>query len=193
MFAQMGKQVWKIQSSILPKSPCDQSKERTCSTPKGSTDAVPTGAWIWSKHPLCDCSVASFRREAYQFTPSTASPVNFFAPAGAVKFWVKASTPAFRFFLYYTLDKVVCPCLANLFGMRIFHPTTEEEVKALLYATVDVWVFCWCEGVTKLIFLWLAAVMRHIPCNACWRNTIFTTRSSCILWSQNVHFLAHGL
>ena len=63
-------------------------------------------------------------------------PVIFFAPAGAVKFWVKASTPAFRFFLYCTLDKVVCPYLANLLGMR--HPTTEVAVKALLDATVDV-------------------------------------------------------
>ena len=32
-----------------------------------------------------------------------------------------ASTPAFGFFLYYTLEKVVCPYLAYLFGMRIFH------------------------------------------------------------------------
>ena len=81
-----------------------------------------------------------FWTEAYQFTPSTArrTPVNFFAPAGAVKFWVKASTPAFGFFLYYTLDKVVCPYLANLFGKRIFHLTTEQEVKALQDATVDV-------------------------------------------------------
>ena len=31
-------------------------------------------------------------------------PVNCFAPAGAVKFWVKASTHAFGFFLYYMLD-----------------------------------------------------------------------------------------
>ena len=64
------------------------------------------------------------------------APVIFFAPAGAVKFLVKASIPAFAFSLYYTLDKVVCPYLANLFGMR--HPTTEEMVKALLDATVDV-------------------------------------------------------
>ena len=62
--------------------------------------------------------------------------VIFFAPAGAVKFWVKASTAAFGFFLYYTLDKVVCPYLANFFGMR--HPTTEEEVKTFLNATLDV-------------------------------------------------------
>ena len=64
------------------------------------------------------------------------APVIFFAPAGAVKFCVKASIPAFGFFQYYTLDKVVCPYRANLFGMR--HPTTEEVVQALLYATVDV-------------------------------------------------------
>ena len=30
------------------------------------------------------------------------APVIFFAPAGAVKFWVKASIPEFGFFLYYT-------------------------------------------------------------------------------------------
>ena len=64
------------------------------------------------------------------------APVVFFRPAGAVKYWVKASTPVFGFFLYYTLDKVVCPYLANLFGLR--HPTTEEVVQALLDATVDV-------------------------------------------------------
>ena len=81
-----------------------------------------------------------FWTEAYQFTPSTAR-LSFFSrllEPGAVKFWVKAFTLAFGFFLYYTLDKVVCPYLANLFGMRIFHPTTEEEVKELLDATVDV-------------------------------------------------------
>ena len=64
--------------------------------------------------------------------PKHGVPVNFFAPAGAVKLWVRASTPAFEFFLYYyTLEKVVCTYLANLFGMRIFpsHPTMEEEVK----------------------------------------------------------------
>ena len=71
------------------------------------------------------------------------APVNFFAPAGAVKFWV-TSTHTFGFFLYYTLDKVVCLYLANLFGMHIFHPTTEEEMKALLDATVGMCVFCWC-------------------------------------------------
>ena len=49
---------------------------------------------------------------------------------------MKTSIPEFGFFLYYTLDKVVCPYLANLFGM--LHPTTEEVVQALLYATVDV-------------------------------------------------------
>ena len=61
-----------------------------------------------------------------------------FVPAGAVL--GEASTPAsaFGFFLYYTLDKVVCQCLANHFGMRIFHATTEAEVKALLNAAVDV-------------------------------------------------------
>ena len=44
MCAQMGMQVWNIQSRTLPESPCDQSKESACNTPKGSTDVVPTGA-----------------------------------------------------------------------------------------------------------------------------------------------------
>ena len=64
-----------------------------------------------------------FWTEAYHWSmiPVHSKHGTPFAPAGAVKFWVKASTPAFGFFLYCTLDKVVCPYLANFLGMCIFH------------------------------------------------------------------------
>ena len=62
------------------------------------------------------------------------SDVNFFAPAGAPKYWAKASTPAFEFFFYYTLDMSICPHLASMFGMQIWHPTTEAAVDELLGA-----------------------------------------------------------
>ena len=64
-------------------------------------------------------------------------PVNFFAPEGQVKFWVKKDATAFGFFLFYALDKAVCPYLATLFEMPILHPTTADEVDSLLAATVD--------------------------------------------------------
>ena len=60
MCAQMGRQVWNTQSRTLAESPCDQSKKRSCNTPKGSADVVRTGVWIVSKHLLCCCWVASF-------------------------------------------------------------------------------------------------------------------------------------
>ena len=78
--------------------------------------------------------------------PKHGAPVNFFAPAGAVKFWV-TSTHTFGFFLYYTLDKVVCLYLANLFGMHIFHPTTEEEMKALPWTLQ--WACAYFAGVER--------------------------------------------
>ena len=59
------------------------------------------------------------------------SVVNCFAPAGVPKYWVKASTPAFGFSYYYTLDcldMVVCLYLASIFGMEIWHPITEAAV-----------------------------------------------------------------
>ena len=65
-------------------------------------------------------------------------PVNFFAPKGEVKFWVKADAPVFGFFLYLTLDKVIGPYLANMFEMAIFHPQTEAASDELLAATVGV-------------------------------------------------------
>ena len=45
-------------------------------------------------------------------------------PSGAVKLWVNASTPAIGLFLSYTLDKVVCPYLANLFW-NVHLPSTD--------------------------------------------------------------------
>ena len=64
-------------------------------------------------------------------------PVNFFAPKGKAKFWVKQNTPVFGFFFYHILDKVVCPHLASIFEMPIVHPTTAEKVDELLAATVE--------------------------------------------------------
>ena len=64
--------------------------------------------------------------------------VNFFAPAGEAKYWMKKSTPPFGFFFYYTLDMAICPYLASIFGMEAWHPTTEEEVDELLSLEVEV-------------------------------------------------------
>jgi hypothetical protein len=49
--------------------------------------------------------------------------VNFFADLGQLKYWMKATLPTFGFFFYHTLDKVVCPHFAPIFGMPIWHPT----------------------------------------------------------------------
>jgi len=64
--------------------------------------------------------------------------VNFFADVGRPKYWIEASSLAFGFFLYYTLDKAVCPFLATIFGMPIWHPTNEAEVDTLMEAQVNV-------------------------------------------------------
>jgi len=64
--------------------------------------------------------------------------VNFFAPAGEPKYWVRASTPPFGFFFYYTLDMAICPYLVSIFGMPIWHPNNETEVDELIGAAVDV-------------------------------------------------------
>ena len=96
-------------------------------------------------------------------------PVNFFAPSGSRKYWVKQSTPVlgcvddmliilfiviiliihiiadctdyfefcYRFFLFLTLDKAVCPFLSKYFDMPIWHPTDEATLDALLDAQVD--------------------------------------------------------
>jgi hypothetical protein len=66
--------------------------------------------------------------------------VSFFADLGRPKYWVRATSPTFGFFFYHTLVKVVCPYLAAIFGMPIWHPTYGGEVDALLAAQVDVYV-----------------------------------------------------
>ena len=48
-----------------------------------------------------------------------------------MKYWVKESKLAFGFFFYYTLDMVICTYLVSIFGMKIWHPTTEAEVDEL--------------------------------------------------------------
>jgi hypothetical protein len=69
--------------------------------------------------------------------PTHGRSVNFFAEVGRPKYWIEASSPVFAFFLYYTLDKAVCPFLATIFGMP-WHPTNEAEVDTLLEAQVKV-------------------------------------------------------
>lgn len=64
--------------------------------------------------------------------------VNFFAPTGEPKYWVKKSTPPFGFFFYYALDMAIGPYLASIFGMPIWHPNTEAGVDELMSAAVDV-------------------------------------------------------
>ena len=64
--------------------------------------------------------------------------VNFFAPAGTAKYWVKSSSPVFGYFFYYTLDMAICPYLTSIFGMPIWYPTKEAEVDELLNAGVQV-------------------------------------------------------
>ena len=66
------------------------------------------------------------------------SAVNLCAPAGTAKYWVKSSSPVFSYFFYYTLDMAICPYLASIFGMPIWHPTKEAEVDEPLNAGVQV-------------------------------------------------------
>jgi hypothetical protein len=70
--------------------------------------------------------------------PSLGRSVNLFAPVGEEKFWVKSDTPVFGYFFYYTLDMAVCPYLASIFGMPIWHPKDEAQVDELLNAGVEV-------------------------------------------------------
>ena len=37
------------------------------------------------------------------------SAVNFFAPDGTAKYWVKSSSPVFGYFFYYTLSALTLP------------------------------------------------------------------------------------
>ena len=48
--------------------------------------------------------------------PSFGRSVNFFAPKGEAKYWVRSNTPVFGYFFYYTLDMAVCPYLASIFA-----------------------------------------------------------------------------
>ena len=66
--------------------------------------------------------------------------VNFFAPAGTAKYWVKSSSSVFGYFFYYTLDRdmAICPYLASIFGMPIWHSTKEAVVDEILNAGVQV-------------------------------------------------------
>ena len=139
----------KIQSSTLPESPCDKSEERACNTPKGSTDVVTTGASIWSKHPLCNCSVASFGLK-HNSSLQALHVCQFFRACWSCRVQGESVHPCVWILPVLTLDKVVWPYLANLFGMLIFHSTTEAEVKELLDAIVDVWVFC-CQKIIQQI------------------------------------------
>ena len=102
---------------------------------------------------------------------------------------MKASIPEFGFFLYYTLDKVVCPYLANLFW-NVHLPSTDgrrgEGASGRYSGRVSILLVLSASSVTKLIVLWLEAVKLCVPCNggnSCRRNTICSTRSSCILWT----------
>ena len=58
--------------------------------------------WLWTVACLCTLWQCCER---------------FFCAAEALKYWVKASTPAFRFFFYCTLDMAICFCLASIFGI----------------------------------------------------------------------------
>lgn len=82
--------------------------------------------------------------------PTHGRSVNFFAEVGRPKYWIEASSPVFAFFLYYTLDKAVCPFLATIFGMPIWHPTNEAEVDTLLEAQVKVYVSQLCLSCSSL-------------------------------------------
>ena len=59
--------------------------------------------------------------------PTHGRSFNFLADVGRPKYWIEASSPAFGFSLYYTLDKAVYRFLATIFGMPIWHPTNEAE------------------------------------------------------------------
>jgi hypothetical protein len=62
----------------------------------------------------------------------------------------KASTPAFEFFFSYTLDKAVCPFLATIFEMTIWHPTNKAEVDTLLEAHGNMYVSQLCLSCSSL-------------------------------------------
>ena len=91
--------------------------------------------------------------------PSLGRSVNLFAPVGEEKFWVKSDTPVFGYFFYYTLDMAVCPYLASIFGMPIWHPRNETQVDELLKAGVEVYV----TPLLVLAMTCLRAMMQSFP------------------------------
>ena len=62
----------------------------------------------------------------------------------------------FGYFFYYTLDMAICPYLASIFGMPIWHPTKEAEVDELLNAGVK-------SNATLCFGHALRAVMQSFP------------------------------
>ena len=159
--AQMGRQVWKIQSCTLPESPCDQSEERTCNTPKGSTDVVPTGAWKWSKNPLCCCSVANFGR-MYTSSLQARRASQFF-----LRLLERSSSGWKR-----RLDSS-CTTRSTRWSAHIWpifwnaHLSSTgnngrrgEGTSGHYSGRVNILLVLSAPPVTKLIFLWLAAVLR---------------------------------
>ena len=114
--------------------------------------------------------------------PSLGRSVNLFAPVGEEKFWVKSDTPVFGYFFYYTLDMAVCPYLASIFGMPIWHPRNETQVDELLKAGVEVYV----TPLLVLAMTCLRAMMQSFPgartrCTKNSRLFISSTRRCCIL------------
>ena len=42
-----------------------------------------------------------------------------------------------RYFLFYTLDKALCPHLVKYFDIQIWHPTDETSLDVLMDTQVD--------------------------------------------------------
>ncbi len=75
-------------------------------------------------------AIANMRRLDGSLPPHSehGRSVDFFTNKGKRKYWVKANTPVFGYMFFYTLDKVVCPFLADAFGQTIWHPHTFAEL-----------------------------------------------------------------
>jgi len=85
-------------------------------------------------------AIANMRRLDGSLQPHSehGRSVDFFTEKGKRKYWVKANTPVFGYMFFYTLDKVVCPFLADAFGQTIWHPRTIAELEKLLDAKIPV-------------------------------------------------------
>jgi hypothetical protein len=77
-------------------------------------------------------------------TPQHGRSVNFFAFLEHLNCWVRAILPTFGFFFYHTLNKVVCPHLAAILGMPIWHSSNEDKVDAILAAQVYMYILQLC-------------------------------------------------